>query len=104
MAGLVTRLPFKIHTVTMATQDKATQGNATQRNARQRKATQDKAHNPVNRIELVVEMHVDGKHGPMRVDCDLDEEAMGELHILTNSQATGGLTSRSLTTPYTTQH
>jgi hypothetical protein len=53
----------------------------------QHKATQDKAHSPAHRVELVIEMHVDGKHGPMRIDCDLDEEAMGELHILTDSRS-----------------
>jgi hypothetical protein len=59
----------------------------------QHKATQDKAHNPANRLEVEREMHVDGKHGLMHIDCDLDEEAMGELHLLTGSHAIGDLKS-----------
>ncbi len=53
----------------------------------QHKATHNKAHNPANPLEVEREMHVDGKHGLMRIDCDLDEEAMGELHILTDSKS-----------------
>ncbi len=56
-------------------------------------ATQDKAHSPAHLFEVVLEMHVDGKHGLMCIDCDLDEEAMGELHLLTDSHAIGDLKS-----------
>jgi hypothetical protein len=93
MAGLVTCLPFK--NTQPLWQTPFSKANKADK-AMQHKATQDKAHSPAHRLEVFLEMHVDGKHGRMRIDCNLDEEAMGELHILTDSHAIGSRLVRFL--------